>query len=257
MLMHHRPEFNEPPARGSRNHTLQLVVADGQGWWDRAVAAGCSVTMPFERPFWGDCYGRLTDPFGLQWAINEPSMSAQDMAQARAPRKACTATCTCADAQAHARRPACCCVAALDRACTAQAVALPETLDRARGRLRRSRRRPHEHREGRPERRAHGEQGYVTRSRADAPARLHRCVHRVFRTRGTALHDRPGRSGGHAWRWHALHLVCAPCERASDGTASRAGPGGWLECRHRPTRRVGADAGAIAALTSATCFNHF
>lgn len=225
MLMHHWPEFNEPPARGSRNHTLQWVVADGQGWWDLAVAAGCSVTMPLERQFWGDRYGRLTDPFGLQLSIHERSMSAQDMAQTRASRKACTATFTRADAQAHARRPACCWVAVLDRACTAQAVALPETLDRARGRLRRSRRRPHEHRDGRPERRSPGEQGYLIRSRADAP--------------------------------ESLHLVCAPCERASDGTASRAGPGGCLECRHRPTRRVVQDAGAIAALTSATCFNHF
>lgn len=77
MLMHHMPEFNEPPAKGSHNQTLQLVVSDGQGWWDRAVAAGCTVTMPFERQFWGDRYGRLTDPFDMHWAINEPSVAAQ------------------------------------------------------------------------------------------------------------------------------------------------------------------------------------
>jgi uncharacterized glyoxalase superfamily protein PhnB/uncharacterized protein YndB with AHSA1/START domain len=77
MLMHHMPEFNEPPAKGSHNQTLQLVVSDGQGWWDRAVAAGCTVTMPFERQFWGDRYGRLTDPFGMHWAINETSAAAQ------------------------------------------------------------------------------------------------------------------------------------------------------------------------------------
>ena len=71
MLMRHMPEFDEPPAKGSHNQTLQLVVSDGQGWWDRAVAAGCTVTMPFERQFWGDRYGRLTDPFGMHWAINE------------------------------------------------------------------------------------------------------------------------------------------------------------------------------------------
>ncbi len=77
MLMHHMPELNEPPAKGWLNQTLQLVVADGQGWWDRAVAAGCSVTMPFETQFWGDRYGRLTDPFGMHWAIDEPSAAAQ------------------------------------------------------------------------------------------------------------------------------------------------------------------------------------
>jgi uncharacterized protein YndB with AHSA1/START domain/uncharacterized glyoxalase superfamily protein PhnB len=70
MLMHDRPEL-------SPNLTLQLVVRDGPGWWDRAVAAGCTVTMPFDRQFWGDRYGRLADPFGLHWAINEPGASAQ------------------------------------------------------------------------------------------------------------------------------------------------------------------------------------
>lgn len=50
---------------------LTLVVDDGDAWWDRAVAAGCEVAMPFERQFWGDRYGQLRDPFGLIWAINE------------------------------------------------------------------------------------------------------------------------------------------------------------------------------------------
>ena len=52
---------------------LQLVVADGDLWWSRAVAAGCTVEMPFERQFWGDRWGMLRDPFGLHWAINEPA----------------------------------------------------------------------------------------------------------------------------------------------------------------------------------------
>lgn len=51
--------------------TLLLAVEDGDAWWDRAVAAGCEVAVPFERQFWGDRYGQLRDPFGLIWAINE------------------------------------------------------------------------------------------------------------------------------------------------------------------------------------------
>ena len=51
---------------------LQLVVADGQAWWDRAVAAGCSVEAPFERQFWGDTWGLLSDPFGIKWAVLTP-----------------------------------------------------------------------------------------------------------------------------------------------------------------------------------------
>jgi PhnB protein len=52
---------------------LQLVVADGDAWWSRAIAAGCTVLMPFEPMFWGDRWGMLRDPFGLDWAIDEPA----------------------------------------------------------------------------------------------------------------------------------------------------------------------------------------
>lgn len=48
---------------------LQLVVADGRAWWDRAVAAGCTVLAPYERQFWGDDWGLLQDPFGIKWAV--------------------------------------------------------------------------------------------------------------------------------------------------------------------------------------------
>jgi PhnB protein len=51
---------------------MQLVVEDGRRWWDRAVAAGCTVAMPYERQFWGDDWGMLVDPFGIRWAVLEP-----------------------------------------------------------------------------------------------------------------------------------------------------------------------------------------
>jgi PhnB protein len=60
-----------------RGH-LQLVVPDGQVWWDRAVAAGCSVLAPFERQFWGDTWGLLADPFGLKWAVLTPDPALWD-----------------------------------------------------------------------------------------------------------------------------------------------------------------------------------
>ena len=50
---------------------LQLVVADGDLWWNRAVEAGCKVVMPFEKMFWGDRWGLLEDPFGITWSVNE------------------------------------------------------------------------------------------------------------------------------------------------------------------------------------------
>jgi PhnB protein len=52
---------------------LTLVVDDGEAWWSRALAAGCTVVMPFERQFWGDRWGTLLDPFGLKWGIDEPA----------------------------------------------------------------------------------------------------------------------------------------------------------------------------------------
>ncbi len=60
-------------ARGApQGFHLQLVVPDGDVWWTRAVEAGCTVVMPLERMFWGDRFGMLKDPFGFDWAINEP-----------------------------------------------------------------------------------------------------------------------------------------------------------------------------------------
>jgi PhnB protein len=51
---------------------LQLVRNDGQEWWDRAIAAGCVETSPYQRMFWGDDWGLMRDPFGVEWAILQP-----------------------------------------------------------------------------------------------------------------------------------------------------------------------------------------
>lgn len=51
---------------------MQLIVEDGPMWWDRALSAGCTVVMPYERQFWGDDWGLVEDPFGIQWAILQP-----------------------------------------------------------------------------------------------------------------------------------------------------------------------------------------
>ncbi|HSM19809.1 MAG TPA: glyoxalase/bleomycin resistance/extradiol dioxygenase family protein [Hyphomicrobiales bacterium] len=62
----------EAPAK-PQSFSLTLVVTDGEAWWSRALAAGCTVVMPFERQFWGDRWGMLLDPFGLKWGIDEPA----------------------------------------------------------------------------------------------------------------------------------------------------------------------------------------
>ena len=73
MVADHFPEMGETAARGGQGIAMQLVVVDGDQWWRRAVDAGCTVRMPFEKQFWGDRYGQLSDPFGIHWAMNEPS----------------------------------------------------------------------------------------------------------------------------------------------------------------------------------------
>ena len=67
---------NEQAAQRGHFAHLQLVVADGPAWWDRAVAAGCKVLAPYERQFWGDDWGLLEDPFGLKWAVLQPAARA-------------------------------------------------------------------------------------------------------------------------------------------------------------------------------------
>jgi PhnB protein len=68
------PEYGLPPVQRSASYTMQLLVADGQAWWDRAVAAGCTVHMPFELAPWGDRYGQVKDPYGVTWAMNTPAV---------------------------------------------------------------------------------------------------------------------------------------------------------------------------------------
>lgn len=73
MLSDQFAEHGQPAAKGGQGFTMTLVVEDGDLWWSRAVAAGCDVKKPFEKQFWGDRYGELRDPYGIDWAINEPS----------------------------------------------------------------------------------------------------------------------------------------------------------------------------------------
>lgn len=48
---------------------LYLYVPDVDATYKRAVAAGAHADMPVTDMFWGDRYGKLTDPFGHQWGI--------------------------------------------------------------------------------------------------------------------------------------------------------------------------------------------
>ena len=81
MLSDNFSNQGQPAARGGLGYTMTLVVSDGDMWWKRAVNAGCTVTTPFAKQFWGDRFGALKDPFGIDWSINEPS--AENMAKSK------------------------------------------------------------------------------------------------------------------------------------------------------------------------------
>ena len=48
---------------------LFLYVENADKVFTRAVAAGAQIDMALENQFWGDRFGRITDPFGHQWGI--------------------------------------------------------------------------------------------------------------------------------------------------------------------------------------------
>ena len=49
--------------------SLYLYVADVDAVFARAVAAGAQPAMQPADMFWGDRFGRVTDPFGVRWSI--------------------------------------------------------------------------------------------------------------------------------------------------------------------------------------------
>lgn len=51
---------------------MHLAVPDGRQWMERAAAGGCTVLSPWQEMSFGG-YGRVTDPFGVIWAIATPN----------------------------------------------------------------------------------------------------------------------------------------------------------------------------------------
>jgi PhnB protein len=67
------PEFRgggETPAPAGV--TIHLEVDNADLWFNRAVEAGATITMPIGDQFWGDRYGQVKDPFGHSWSIGAP-----------------------------------------------------------------------------------------------------------------------------------------------------------------------------------------
>ena len=68
MVMDPMPEHGHPAAPHD-SFNLHLHVDDADRWFERAVAAGCTVVMPMALQFWGDRYGMVKDPYGVTWGF--------------------------------------------------------------------------------------------------------------------------------------------------------------------------------------------
>ena len=71
MLGDEAPEMNalSPQSVGGTGSGVFLYVEDVDAVYARAVEAGARGDMPPQDMFWGDRYGKLTDPFGHEWSI--------------------------------------------------------------------------------------------------------------------------------------------------------------------------------------------
>jgi len=58
-----------PKSLGGTTAGVFLYVADVDAAFQQAVKAGAQADMPPADMFWGDRFGRMTDPFGHSWAM--------------------------------------------------------------------------------------------------------------------------------------------------------------------------------------------
>ena len=70
-----------PEPSALHSSSLFVYSEDVDALFKRATEAGGHVDMPLENMFWGDRYGKFTDPFGHQWgtATHVEDVSPEEM----------------------------------------------------------------------------------------------------------------------------------------------------------------------------------
>jgi uncharacterized glyoxalase superfamily protein PhnB len=58
-----------PQTVGGTTFSMHVYTPDVDALFNKAVAAGAKVVMPPTDMFWGDRYGKVTDPYGHSWAL--------------------------------------------------------------------------------------------------------------------------------------------------------------------------------------------
>jgi PhnB protein len=70
MVADEYPGMTSAPAPGAKNPVYMFMYFENvDDVFNRAVAAGAKVDMPLMDQFWGDRYGKVTDPFGHHWGL--------------------------------------------------------------------------------------------------------------------------------------------------------------------------------------------
>jgi PhnB protein len=70
--------LKSPQTLGGTSGRITLEVDDAEAVVARAAAAGARVLMPVADMFWGARYGKILDPFGHEWGINQQQKEMSD-----------------------------------------------------------------------------------------------------------------------------------------------------------------------------------
>jgi uncharacterized glyoxalase superfamily protein PhnB len=70
--------LKSPQTLGGTCGRITLEVDDADAVVARAAAAGARVLMPVADMFWGARYGKILDPFGHEWGINQQQKEMSD-----------------------------------------------------------------------------------------------------------------------------------------------------------------------------------
>jgi PhnB protein len=76
-----------PNPSATHSSALFFYMEDVDSVYNRAVAAGSRIDMPLDNMFWGDRYGKITDPFGHQWGL---ATHVEDVAPEEMKRRSAT-----------------------------------------------------------------------------------------------------------------------------------------------------------------------
>ena len=85
MLADEFPGMSIAPTPGAMSPvSIFMYTEDVDAVFNRAVSAGAKVDMPLMDQFWGDRYGKITDPFGHHWGL---AQHMEDVAPAEMQRR--------------------------------------------------------------------------------------------------------------------------------------------------------------------------